>query len=199
MNPRQLVTLTAPGLCLGLLAACSPQDAPNEIAVQRINIVDQGGEIRLVISGDLPDPMVRGERLERAISPAGLLWHDEDGNESGGLITAPIPGAGTQRGIVFDFMHQPTDAVSMGTFESADGGDWMAGVMVYDRLPYSPGPIETSQGTRRIMLGTHNEGAGLAILYPEERERIRIGVDPDGVATFEILDEDGQAVFRAPE
>jgi hypothetical protein len=61
------------------------------LTVKRINIVDDAGEVRLVLAGALPDPMVRGERLPRVIAPAGILWHDEDGNESGGLVTAPLP------------------------------------------------------------------------------------------------------------
>lgn len=102
-------------------------------------------------------------------------------------------------GALFIRRYQPTDAVSMGTFETADGQVWMAGMIVYDRIPYSPGSVETTQGKRRIMLGTHNEDAGLVILDPEERERIRIGVDPDGAAMIEILDEGGEVVYRAPE
>lgn len=179
-------------------AACRHQVMPSEITVQRINVIDESGEVRLVISGDLPDPMVRGERLERDISPAGLLWHDEDGNESGGLAVAHRDGV-NQRMLIFDFTHQITDAIGMGTFESEDGEFWSAGMIVHDRLPYDPGPVETSQGTRRIMLGTQNEDASLVILDPQERERIRIGVDPNGVAVFEILDEDGEVVYRAPE
>jgi hypothetical protein len=198
LDAFRVLAMAALLACTGLLTACRPYAAPDEITVQRINVVDQAGEVRLVISGDLPDPVVRGQQVERAISPAGLIWHDEDGNESGGLVTAPLPGVGTQRGIVFDFTRQPTDAISMGTFESADGEEWMAGVLVFDRIPYAPGPIETTQGVRRILLGTHNEDAGLVILDPQERERIRIGVDPDGIAALEILDEHGQVIFRAP-
>lgn len=183
---------------LALTAGFGCDGAPREITVERINVVDGSGEVRLVIAGSLPDPVVRGEQLERAISPAGILWHDQDGNESGGIASAPVSG-GTQRMIVFDFTHQPTDAIGLGTFETDDGRTWMAGLRVFDRLPHSPGPVQTSQGTQRIVLGTQNQNAGLVILDPQERERIRIGVDPDGVALFEILDEEGRVVYRAPE
>jgi hypothetical protein len=77
-------------LALGL-AACQVYRPADELTLKRINIVDDAGEVRLVIAGALPDPMVRGERLPRVIAPAGILWHDEDGNESGGLVTAPLP------------------------------------------------------------------------------------------------------------
>lgn len=185
-------------------AGCVHFAQPEEITVKRINLVDSSGETRLVISGDMPDPVVRGERIERAITPAGILWHDEDGDESGGLGIAPVPawhGApnGKVRMITFDFTHQITDAVRLGTYESDDGTAWEGGLTVYDRRPFSPGPIESSQGIRRIYLGTQNEDAGLVILDSEERERIRIGVGQDDVAVIEILDEAGEVVYRIPE
>lgn len=182
-----------------ILAACGSDGMPDEITVTRINVVDKDGVVRFVIAGDAPDPIVRGQQYPRTIAPAGIIWHDEDGNESGGLATAPLPDGRSMRIITFDFTYQPTDAVRMGTFESPDGERWMAGFEAFDRVPYNPGPIETSQGVRRIVLGSRNADAGLTILDPEERERIRIGVDADGVAVFEILDENGDVVFRAPE
>lgn len=191
-----LIVLLAAG---GWAVACRPDTARDEITVRRIHVVDETGEVRLMIAGDLPDPIVRGEQVERAVEPAGILWHDEDGNESGDLITSSTPDGGKQRAVIFDLTHQPTDAVSLGTVESADGERWMAGLMIHDRNPYDPGPVETSQGKRRILLGTDNANAGLVILDPEERERIRIGVDPEGVPAFEILDENGDVVYRVPE
>lgn len=149
--------------------------------------------------GDSGGDCIGGQQYPRTIAPAGIIWHDEDGNESGGVVTAPLPDSRNMRIITFDFTHQLTDAVRMGTFEIPDGERWMAGFEAFDRVPYDPGPIETSQGVRRIVLGTDNADAGLTILDPEERERIRIGGDEDGAAVFEILDETGEVVFRAPE
>lgn len=195
------VTLTVALVATG----CGNSAQPEEITVQRINVVDQSGVVRLVISSELPDPVVRGERLERAIVPAGIIWHDEDGNESGGLALAQVPEwkdggpAGQVRMITFDFTHQITDAVRLGTYESSDGNVWRGGLTVYDRRPYTPGPIESSQGVERIFLGTRNEDAGLVVHDPEGRERIRIGVDSDGKAQFEILDENGEVIYFIPE
>lgn len=195
------VTLAAALVATG----CGNSAQPDEITVQRINVVDESGVVRLVISSQLPDPVVRGERLERAIIPAGIIWHDEDGNESGGLALAQVPQwkdggpAGTVRMISFDYTHQITDAVRVGTYESSDGNVWRGGLTVYDRRPYTPGPIESSQGVERIFLGTRNEDAGLVVHDPEGRERIRIGVDSDGEAQFEILDQNGEVIYSIPE
>lgn len=188
-----------------LAGGCKSSETQEEITVKRINIVDESGVERLVISSQLPDPVVRGERLERSIVPAGLIWHDKDGNESGGLALAQVPqwkDGGTEgnvRMITFDFTHQITDAVRLGTYESTDGDIWRGGLTVYDRRPYKAGPIESSQGIERIFLGTKNEDAGLVIHDPEGRERIRIGVDSDGKTRIEMLDEGGETIYAIPE
>lgn len=193
--------------CVAAVTAigCGNSVPPEEITVRRINVIDESGEVRLVIAGDLPDPMVRGERLERAVVPAGIIWHDRNGDESGGLAVAPVSGwkgaptNGRVRMITFDFTHQITDAVRVDTFESDDGNTWSGGLTVYDRRPYEAGPVKSSQGKERIYLGTQNGDAGLVVRDSYERERIRIGVGRDGVPVIEILDEDGEVVHRAPE
>ena len=185
-------------LLLPVLVACGAGRMPDEMTVRRINVVDEKGVVRLVIAGEAPATIARGHEYPRAITPAAIIWYDEDGNESGGLAAAPLADGRKMRMITFDFTHQLTDAVRMGTFESPDGAHWNAAFEAFDRLPYTPGEIQTSQGKRRIVLGTEDADAGLVILDPEERERIRMRVDADGVAVFEILDVQGQVVFRAP-
>lgn len=188
-----------------LSTGCRSVAMQKEITAQRINIVDESGVVRLVIASELPDPVIRGEQLERSIVPAGLIWHDKEGNESGGLALAQVPQwkdggpEGKVRMMTFDFTHQITDAVRVGTYESNDGDVWRGGLTVYDRRPYRAGPIRSSQGIERIFLGTKNQNAGLVIHDPEGRERIRIGVDSDGGAQFEILDESGETVYSIPE
>lgn len=195
----------AAGLIVAAAIATGCRHAPaEEITVRRINVVDASGEVRFVIAGELPDPVVRGERKPRAITPAGILWHDEDGNESGGLAVTSVPGwkgapKGKVRMITFDFTHQITDALRLDTFESDDGETWSGGLTVFDRRPYVAGPVTSSQGRERLYLGTQNGHAGLVVRDAQERERIRIGVDPDGNAVFEILDENGTVVHRIPE
>lgn len=192
-------------LAVALATGCDSSAQQEEITAQRINIVDESGVVRLVIASELPDPVVRGERLERSIVPAGLIWHDKDGNESGGLALAEVPqwkdGApeGRVRMVTFDFTHQITDAVRIGTYESNDGEVWTGGLTVYDRRPYKAGPIESSQGVERVFLGTRNEDAGLVVHDPEGRERIRIGVDSDGGAQIELLDENSKVIYSIPE
>lgn len=201
---RYIIGLLVVGVAV-TATGCKPSTNQEEITVQRINIVDESGVERLVIGSELPDPVVRGQRLERTIVPGGIIWHDEDGNESGGLALAQVPQwkdggpEGRVRMITFDFTHQVTDAVRVGTYESTDGEVWRGGLTVYDRRPYKPGPVESSQGVERIFLGTKNGNGQLVIHDPEGRERIRIGVDSESQAQVEILDEDGAISYSIPE
>lgn len=189
-------------LCIAilLLSGCMAVPTSQEITVKRINIVDESGETRLIIAGDLPDPVIRGQQLERSIAPSGIIWHDQDGNESGGLTISQFPPDDTAKArmLTFDFTRQITDAVNIGTFESKDGDQWWGGLTVYDRRPYKPGPVSSSQGVKRIFLGNRNQDAALVIHDNEGRERIRIGVNPEGEAVFEMLDEQGEVVYRVP-
>lgn len=204
-DARLMCRIAVAFLTAATVLGCVRSETPEEITVKRINIVDETGEVRFVIAGDLPGPMVRGQRLERAVAPAGILWHDPDGDESGGLAVTPVSGwkgqsgSGRVRMLTFDFTHQITDAVRLDTYESDDGSTWSGGLTVYDRRPYDPGPVTSSQGKERIYLGTQNGDAGLAIRDAQERERIRIGVRRDGAAVIEILGEDGQVLHRVPE
>lgn len=204
-NPRLMLGAGLMGIAAVTALGCGRSGTPDEITVKRINVVDESGEVRFVIAGELPGPVVRGQRVKRDIVPAGILWHDADGNESGGLATAPVtgwkgaPGSGRVRTITFDFTHQITDAVRLDTFESDDGKAWSGGLTVFDRRPYQAGPVTSSQGNERIYLGTQNGDAGLVIRDASERERIRIGVDQEGAAVIEILNEGGEIVQRFPE
>ncbi len=184
-----------------LIAGCASVVPADEITVKRINVVDESGKLRFIIAGESPGPIVRGQQYERSISPAGIIWHDEDGNESGGIVTTRYPPDNTTKArmITFDFTHQITDAVNLGTFESEDGETWKGGLTVYDRRPYVPGPVTSSQGVKRIFLGTQNADAGLIIHDDEGRERIRLGVNVDGKAAIEILDEQGKVIQRIPD
>ena len=60
----------------------------DEINVQRINVVEPNGTLRMVISdhAKLPGIIVRGK--ERAFSrpQAGMIFYNDEGSENGGLI-----------------------------------------------------------------------------------------------------------------
>ncbi len=196
---RPFRSALAAGLAAAGLAGCVTTGTPDEITVSRINVVDETGALRFILAGDAPGPMVRGERLERSIAPAALVFHDADGDESGGLALATMPDGSTGRFLTFDFVRQITDAVRLGTFEAPGGETWRGGLEIFDQNPYDPGPVTTSQGVQRVFLGTEDRDAFLIVHDAQGRERIRIGVDAQGEAVIEMLDTDGVQTFTAPQ
>ena len=52
----------------------------DEITVKRINIVDGKGNNRLVISNQemMPPPIVNGKKYKHAVSPAGIIFYNEN-------------------------------------------------------------------------------------------------------------------------
>ena len=60
----------------------------DEITVQRINVVEPDGTLRMVISdhAKLPGIMVRGKEQAFDRPQAGMLFYNEEGSENGGLI-----------------------------------------------------------------------------------------------------------------
>lgn len=64
----------------------------DEIDVQRINVKEPDGKLRLTISNHarLPDPIIGGKsyplRSGTGVQSAGLIFFNDDGNENGGLI-----------------------------------------------------------------------------------------------------------------
>lgn len=169
----------------------------DELTVQRINIVDGSGKTRIVIANAerFPDPVVRGKPVPRSIrNAAGMVFFDNDGNETGGVATMRGPAGHEMAGLILDYTHQPTDGIGIVKSESKDGEHFTAGLTIADRLPYKPGDIETSGGISRIWLANSDRDAALEIADTAGKPRIRIGVDRNDKPSFQVLDADGKIV-----
>src|SRR5690349_7980409 len=73
----------------------TPQTRVNKVdherlAVRRIDVVDDKGVIRLVLSAPTPPPIIDGVQYKRAFPVSGLTYYDQQGNERGGLGVADI-------------------------------------------------------------------------------------------------------------
>lgn len=168
------------------------------LTVQRINITDSTGKTRLIIADSerFPDAKVNGKVYKRTIhDSAGLLFFDSLGNESGGLALTKLRD-GEVSNLTFDYTYQITDGISMIKQESPDGMRWRAGFDIFDRRPYQPGPIESSQGVKRIALSDENQDANLVISDTDGHPRVRIGVDKTGKPTIEMLGPDGKVTYH---
>jgi len=183
--------------------ALSPDPASGvfeTLTVERINIVDPDGTLRLAIANRAhpPDVIYRGETYpKRSIDDlAGIVFYESDGDELGGVAAAKLRDM-RQSAFILDYTHQLTDGVGIVKRESEDGERWEAGFFISDRRPYEPGKVTSSQGVERIWLSNRNKDASLVISDPDGRPRIRIGVNETGEPSIQMLDENGSPVFDA--
>jgi hypothetical protein len=183
-------------------ASPAPSSATfDTLTVQRINITDSDGKTRLIIANSerFPDVELRGKISRRSIhDTAGLLFFDTKGEETGGLAFTKLRDDDVAN-LTFDYTYQATDGIRIIKQESPDGSRWRAGFDIFDRRPYKPGPVESSQGVERIALTDENQNAHLVISDTDGHPRIRIGVDKTGKPSIEMLGTDGKVTYRAGE
>ena len=199
-----------------------------EITVERLNVVDANGTLRMVISGkDKMHPGVMdGVTIDRPRPVAGMLFFNDEGDEVGGLTyTGRIVDGkgGANAGIMFDQLKQDQ---TIGISYSEAGGQRSAGLQVWDRSDtvrlselisklnaankMPPGAEkdaavakirkEAPPGPRRVFVGKTSEKASTVILSDGDgRARLRLTVDATGNPRIEFLDETGKVVTRIPE
>ncbi len=199
-----------------------------EIDVERLNVREKDGTLRLAISNtDLaPGPVVSGKVGERSGgNQAGIIFYNDEGDECGGLYHHGRSEDGhysAGAGLLFDQYKQ--DQV-IGVWHSDEDGRRFAGLVVWDRpdLPLNE-LMERYEAARRLPEGSERDRAfeqmqaeglfGATRLYvgklqdrsavlrlcdPEGRDRLRLVVDASGGPRLELLDEDGRMTFRLPE
>ena len=231
---RQLWFLRAYALAASMLlvvvAAAAFQQPPpqtfGEISVERINVVDRDGTLRMVISNkDRMHPGVMdGVTIERPRPVAGMLFFNDQGDEVGGLTYTGAARDGSRQanaGIMFDQLKQDQ---TIGFSYSESNGRRTAGLQVWDRAdaPLSDLIVklnaanriqdaaarakavaavraEAPPGPRRVFVGKNAERTALVALSDAEgRARLTIAVDAAGNPRIEFLDEMGKVVARLP-
>ena len=82
------VGITAAFCVVVLTGAAARQTHFDEITVNRMNVLEPDGTIRMVISGQSSSPglYAMNEHYERPDRPAGLYFMNDEGTEVGGLI-----------------------------------------------------------------------------------------------------------------
>src|SRR5262245_23694195 len=195
-----------------------------EIDVERINIVEKDGKLKLVISnGERQHPGVIDGRTFPRKRPPGLLFFNDKGDECGGLSFSgnQKDGKGNASALLaFDRFRQDQ---TVGVQYGESNGQYYAGLRVWDRPETSLGPVieklvaiekmsegpekaealkalrETPGGAERVMVGRDREQAAVIRLSDAKgRPRIKISVDAQGVPKLEFLDEKGAVVHQFP-
>ena len=208
-----------------LRQAGRPQNL-GEITVERINVVDANGTLRLVIANkDRMHPGVMdGKIIDRPRPVAGLLFFNDEGDEVGGLTITGQVRDGARRasaGLMFDQLKQDQ---TIGLMYSEGNGQRTAGLQVWDRSdrPLSElieqlnaanriaDPAEreaaikkirdtTPAGPRRVFVGkTADRSANISLADANGKPRLTLTVDATGSPRIEFLDENGKIVDRMP-
>jgi hypothetical protein len=211
------------------LAAFGQPAAPSridEITVQRLNLVDANGTLRMVIANkDRMHPGVMdGVTINRPRPVAGMLFFNDVGDEVGGLTFTGQEQDGQRRanaGLMFDQFRQDQ---TIGISYAEANGQRTAGLQVWDRAdtPLSDliralnaanaitdaaardRAIQAARaaappGPRRVFVGKNAEKAATVSLADGAgRVRLTLTVDADGTASIQFLDSDGRTVQRIP-
>jgi hypothetical protein len=195
----------------------------DELDVQRINVREPDGTLRMVISdkAQFPGLIVHGKEYVHARPDAGMLFFNDEGTENGGLIFSGhkdkngkiIDSGGS---LTFDKYEQDQLVQLLGTH---DGDGHEAGLIVSDRPDRSIeqdvvefNKIQTMSsadreklmaerkktayyGPTRIVVAQGDDGvAQVSLRDALGRPRIVMGVAGDGSSSLKFLDADGKVL-----
>jgi hypothetical protein len=224
------VALSSLAIVFLAVAALGPPAQPaqgqkiDELTVQRLNVVDANGTLRLVISNkDRMHPGVMdGVTINRPRPVAGLIFFNDEGDEVGGLAYSGEERDGQRRAsaqLAFDQLKQDqTVAISY----SENNGQRSAGLQVWDRSDTRlselirklndanalTGPAAREKavqaarasappGPRRVFVGkSGDKAATVSLADASGKPRLVLKVDADGAASVDFLDADGKSVRR---
>lgn len=190
----------------------------SEIDVQRINVVEPDGTLRMVISDKAQFPGIIINNKERPHpenrSSAGMIFYNDEGTENGGLI---FGGGKDKNGTVSSYGHLSFDRYlqdQVFTIDAEENGsrkrsglsivddpDWP----ITDFLNVSPDEqknfFKTHQPPQqRIYLGrAADDSASLTLKDKDGHARIVIKVNPDGSPVIQFLDSSGKVTSQLPE
>jgi hypothetical protein len=208
---------------LGGLVTKRQKSKFDQIDVQRINVREPDGTLRMVISDKtrFPGLIIRGKEYPHPRLQAGMLFFNDEGTENGGLIFGGhkdkdgkiIDSGGS---VTFDQYEQDQIVQIEG---SHDSNGHFAGLVVFDRpdrpiekdLQESPriesmSPAERERlmaqraknnyyGAARIKVARTDDGAaGISLRDAQGRSRIVIQVSKDGLSSLKFLDADGKVL-----
>lgn len=196
-----------------------------EIDVERINVVEKDGKLRMVISNEARQHpgIVNGKIIKREYPrPPGMIFFNHLGDEMGGFIFGENGGKGHAGSITFDKVRND-QAIGLRYLES-DNGTYQTGLEIWQQ-PNVPSDIvgakweaarkitdeaarkaaiqsliDSGEATQqRLFLGKRRDNSTSLVMYDiKGRQRIRMQVAPDGSPRLEFLDEAGKVLHSLP-
>jgi hypothetical protein len=184
-------------LCFVLFVAAAPSAKTarfDQIDVQRINVREQDGTLRMVVANHarLPGIIVRGKEQPFDRPQAGIIFYNDEGSENGGLI---FGGRKNAKGDVvdsggslsFDRYGGNQEVQLIGVHDKEDR---FAGLAVSDSPP-------NAQGQRRVWVGKEDDGAARVELRDANgKKRLILEVLADGRSSLSFLDAAGKVIDR---
>ena len=219
-----VITLLLAGMAFSAISHANQKNRFEEIDVERINIIEKDGKLKMVISnGERQHPgVIDGKMLSRK-RPPGILFFNEKGDECGGLSFDgdQKDGKASASGLLaFDRFRQDQ---TVGIQYGEGNGQYYAGLRVWDRPDTSLGLVidklaaiekmsegpaktaamrelrETAGGAERVMVGRDREQAAVVRLADAKgKPRIKLSVNAAGAPKLEFLDETGNVTFTLP-
>ena len=220
-----IITLLVAGLLVMGFSQSQKQKFA-EIDVERINIVEKDGKLRMVISNEARQHpgIVNGKIIKRSgPRPPGMIFFNHLGDEMGGLIFGDNGGNGHFGSLTWDKVRND-QTMGFRHLES-DNGTYQTGLEMWQQ-PNIPGDVvseklEAAQkiadesarkaaiqamidknelGTNRLFLGKRRDNSTMLLMSDTKgKPRIRMQVAPDGVPKLEFLDEAGKVIYSLPE
>lgn len=195
-----------------------------EIDVERINVVEKDGKLRMVISNQerQHSGMVDGKLMPPRRRAPGMLFFNHKGDECGGLIFDENQGKGHFVSLTFDKSRQDQ---TLGIQHSeSDNGQYFAGIRIWDRPDTSLAelitkledikklPDETARNAAMKELGKTeyaperitiaklpDKSAMILLSDAKGKPRIKLSVEPAGNPRLDFLDETGKVICSLPE
>lgn len=198
----------------------------SEIDVERINVVEKDGKLKMVISnkerqhpGAMDGKYYKEREGQRA---AGMIFFSEKGDEIGGLIFDGDTGKGQYGSLTFDKFRGDQTVQFIHT-EDKDG-NYFAGLRVndqnmplvdflakLDQINKLPTAEERQKANRefresdaatvsRLAIGKSRDKTSLIMLNDGKgKPRLRISVAASGTPKLDFLDENGKVFYSLPE
>jgi hypothetical protein len=221
-----IATIVCSGILLTGFTSMTNNQKFGEIDVERINIVEADGELKMVISNQARQHpgIVNGKVIEREYPrPAGMIFFNHLGDEMGGFIFGENGETGHFGSLTFDkvkndqtigFRHLEGDD---GTYTSAlqmwQQPDipidvvmekYNAAMKIEDEAERKAAIQKMRDNneltTTRLFLGkSRDDGTYLLMSDLKGRNRIQLMVKPDGTPQLVFLDEEGEIIYSIPE
>jgi hypothetical protein len=216
--------IAAAFLFLTAFTQSTPQRT-DELTVQRLNVVDANGTLRMVIANkDRIHPGVMdGVTINRRRTSAGIIFFNDEGDEVGGLTFSGTDDNGRQADARLMFDQLKGDQ-TIGISYGEGGGQRTAGLQVWDRseqplsdvlrainaasaLPEGPqrdAAMKQAQalvpgGWQRVFVGkTVDKSASVSLADANGKPRLVMTVAADGAASIDFRDANGKIVQRIP-